>query len=57
MTRTLDGKGVAAGGLAIHQIPGDHGTMMTMHAKEIASLLRKSMEDSFMESGEPLVCS
>ena len=53
----LGWEGIAAGGLSIHQIPGDHGTMMTMHAKEIASLLRKSMEDTFMESGEPLVCS
>ncbi len=50
-------EGVAAGGLDIQRIPGDHSAMIALHAKEIASLLRKRMEDSFAESGEPLVFS
>jgi thioesterase domain-containing protein len=44
-------KGFAESGLAIHELPGDHDTLMTLHGKKLSQLLLNCIDDALPESG------
>jgi thioesterase domain-containing protein len=49
--RDFGWKGFAEGGLAIHELPGDHDTLMTLHGKKLSQLLLNCIDDALPESG------
>jgi thioesterase domain-containing protein len=46
INKEMGWKSIAQGGLVIHKIPGDHVTMWKQHGKELARLLRSSIDAS-----------
>jgi amino acid adenylation domain-containing protein len=49
--KDLGWEGVAQAGLEVHQMPGDHGNMLTLYSKEVAGLLRKCIDEALPVSG------
>jgi amino acid adenylation domain-containing protein len=45
----LGWKGIAQGGLDVHTVAGNHFTIMERHAKEVAQVILKAMDDAFEE--------
>jgi amino acid adenylation domain-containing protein len=56
INKEMGWKSIAQGGLVIHKVPGDHVTMWKQHGKELARLLRRSMDDS-LNDHQPEVAS
>jgi thioesterase domain-containing protein len=48
--KDLGWKGVSKGGFDAHPLPGDHHTVLSVHGKEFAELIRKCIDKAFPES-------
>jgi thioesterase domain-containing protein len=49
--RDFGWNGFAEGGMAVHELPGDHDTLMTLHGKELSQLLLNCIDDALPEAG------
>jgi amino acid adenylation domain-containing protein len=46
-------KGIAREGLSVHRVPGDHGTILSVHGKEFAKLLLACLDEATAKPGLP----
>jgi amino acid adenylation domain-containing protein len=44
---------IARDGVTLHRLPGDHQTLLTLHSKQVAQLLRHRMDEGLPDAAHP----